>query len=243
MLDATTVSAVATAVYVLTAVGLAVRVRGAETAYPRVFYAIIATLVVAAVTTALATLGLGQIPTNGTTFDVPAFVDDMVAYPILWAITVALAGLGRREVALVVAIPIVQRVAFEIAALTGGALAAVGALVTIGGHVYLFRLLRGRVADGAETMPEEQRLLHWKAWNLLWFLVAMLIVFAVLSLAGVYDLFVLAVLNAYLSILIRVAFALFLVANVDAVEQLPALDGWGGGRSPSGDGGPAPVSD
>ncbi|WP_246983321.1 hypothetical protein [Halorientalis marina] len=99
------------------------------------------------------------------------------------------------------------------------------------GLVLLFKLLRGRIADRAAAMPDEQRLLHWKAWKLLWFLIAMLIVFALLSLVGIYDISVLAVLNAYLSILIRVAFALFLVANVGAVEQLPVLDGQGGGGS------------
>jgi hypothetical protein len=54
---------------------------------------------------------------------------------------------------------------------------------------------RNRIWEAAQSLSEEQRLLHWKARNLLLFLVGMIIVSAMLGLFGVFDDFVNTVLT------------------------------------------------
>lgn len=95
--------------------------------------------------------------------------------------------------------------------------ALVGVVIVVGSHVALAAYLLGPIWRRVRGESEQRRLLHWKARNLLLFLIGMLIVFAVISLVGVFDTFVSLVIQQYMTVLIRVGFAGFLFANLDAV--------------------------
>lgn len=202
----------------------------------RYCYPVVAVVGFAAVMTALAAVGANAIAVGGTQFNVTALVDDLVAYTVLWAVAARLADVSRRTFALVVALPVLQRLAFAVATLAGGVAGLVAVLFVIGGHVALAYLFFGRIWEAAAAVPDEQRLLHWKARNLLLFLIGMLIVYAVLSLGSVFDAFVTSVINQYMNVLIRVGFAGFLFANVDAIALERFDDGYLSSVMPGGNG-------
>lgn len=179
---------------------------------------------VGAVTSALMVFGLGTVSVNGYAVTLPTSASDLVAYPLLWGVTAMLADVDRRTLVLVTAIPVVQVVAFQAAPIFGGLVTLASAVVVIGGHLVLAAVFVGRIWSATEHLPEERRLLHWKARNLLLFLIGMLIAFAFLSVAGAFDDFGTVVLNQYVSVLIRVGFAGFLFANVDALSHGPRDD-------------------
>lgn len=94
---------------------------------------------------------------------------------------------------------------------------AVALVVLVGGYVGLVAYLLGPIWRRAQAVPEQRRLLHWKARNLLLFIIGMLIAFVILALFGVFDEFVTVTIQQYMAVLIRVGFAGFLFANLDAV--------------------------
>jgi hypothetical protein len=120
--------------------------------------------------------------------------------------------------AITVVLPFVQRAAFTVAAVTGGLVALVSVSVVVGGHIVLLYLYRNQIWEQAQSVSEEQRLLHWKGRNLLLFLIGMIIVSAVLGLTGLFDDFVSSVLTQYMNLLIRAGFAGFLFANVTSID-------------------------
>ncbi|WP_436923264.1 rhodopsin [Halosimplex amylolyticum] len=225
MIELSTVYGVATVVYALAAVGLLAwltRVPGSKRLY---CYPVVAAVGISAVTTALSLVGVGVLTVGGSPLDVPSVLDDLIAYSLLWAVAALLANESREMVGVFALVPAVQVVAFNGAAVLGGVVGLVGLFVVVAGHVLLAYLLLGPVWKRAQSIPDRQRLLHWKARNLLLFLIGMLIVFALLGVAGVFDAYVSGVLGEYLGALIRVGFAGFLFANVDAI----ATDGAAGG--------------
>ncbi|WP_436928645.1 rhodopsin [Halosimplex halobium] len=217
MIELSTVYAVAAAGYALAALGLVAWLRRLPRDRRTYCYPAVAAVGVSAVTTALSLAGVGVVALGGASLDIPSVLDDLIAYPLLWAVAALLADESRRTVGVFVAVPAVQVVAFNVASVVGGAVGIVGILVVIGGHVLLAYLLFGPVWERARRLPDRRRLLHWKARNLLLFLIGMLIVFALLGVAGVFDTYVSGVLGEYVGALIRVGFAGFLFANVDAV--------------------------
>ncbi|MFC7140193.1 bacteriorhodopsin [Halosimplex aquaticum] len=225
MIDLPTVSAVAAACYALATVGLIAWLRRVPESKRLFCYPVVAAVGISAVTTALSLAGVGVLTVNGTALDVPSVLDDLIAYPLLWAVAALLANESRKMVGVFALVPAVQVVAFNGASVVGGVVGLVGIASVVGGHVYLTYLLFGPVWERARRLPDRQRLLHWKARNLLLFLIGMLIVFAVLGVAGVFDAYVSGVIGEYLGALIRVGFAGFLFANVDAI----AAEGTAGG--------------
>lgn len=143
-------------------------------------------------------------------------LDDLVSYSVLWVVAAALVTESRRTLAVVAAVPAVQVVSFNVASVTGG---LVGLGVVVGGYGVVAYLFFGPIWDRVGEVAEERRLLHWKARNPLLFLTGMLIVFALLTVAGTFDPFVSAVLAEYLGALLRVGFAGFLFANHDALGE------------------------
>jgi len=182
----------------------------------RYCYPVVAIVGMSVVTTALSAAGIGTIA--GTTVDYPGAFDDLVTYSVLWAIAAVLAGESRRMVAVFAAIPAVQVLSFNTAAAVGGLAGLVGLFLVVAGHGVLAYLLFGPVWERVQHVPDQQRLLHWKARNLLLFMIGMLIVFALLSVANVFDEFVSGALGLYVDGLIRIGFAGFLFANVDGVS-------------------------
>jgi undecaprenyl pyrophosphate phosphatase UppP len=121
----------------------------------------------------------------------------------------------------------------------GGPVALVALAVLVVGHLVLLSLYRNRIWEAAQSLSEEQRLLHWKARNLLLFLVGMIIVSAVLGLFGVFDDFVNTVLTQYMNLLIRAGFAGFLFANITNVDVENAAGRFLGGLGDSAEDSPS----
>lgn len=218
MIELSTVYAIAAAGYLLATLGLIAwlgRIPDDKRLY---CYPAVAAVGISAVTTVLSMVGVGVLTVNGAALDVPSVLDDLIAYPLLWAVAALLANESRKTVGLFVLVPAVQVVAFN------GASVLVGLVAVVVGHVYLTYLLFGPVWERAQRLLDRQRLLHWKARNLLLFLIGMLIVFALLGVGGVFDTYISGVLGEYVGALIRVGFAGFLFANVDAI----AVDEAGG---------------
>jgi hypothetical protein len=227
MISPSAVYGASAVVYALSVVVLAVRLRDMSAQQRQYCTPVVAVVGISLLCSALVTIGIGQLPVNGTELDVPGLVDDLLSYSVLWGVTALLAGVSRRKLAAVVAIPVAQVLAFQVASVVGGLVGLLGLLVVIGGHGGIAYLLLGPIWTDAQRVPAKQRLLHWKSRNLLLFLVGMLIAFAVLSLFGVFDAFVVVVLGQYVDVLIRVGFAGFLFANADSI----AVDELAGGPS------------
>ncbi|SFR89019.1 Bacteriorhodopsin [Halomicrobium zhouii] len=225
MISASLVYAATAAVYALTLVGLLAWLPRIGESRRRYCYPVVAVVGIATVTTALSALGVGVLTVNGSELDVPSVADDLISYAVLWVVAGLLVDESRRTLALLAVIPAVQVVAFNVASVGGGAIGLVCLAAVVVGHVVIAYLLLGPVWKRARDVPEAQRLLHWKARNLLLFLIGMLIAFALLSVGGAFDELGIAVLAEYVGLLIRVGFAGFLFANVDAI----AVDGFGDG--------------
>ena len=128
-----------------------------------------------------------------------------------------MADVPRRTLAIVGGVAAIQVVAFNVASVLGGLVGLLGLVVVVGGYGLLLSLFLGRIQTHATDVHDEQYLLHWKARNLLLFLIGMLIAFALLTVTPLFDAFVTTVLSEYVGVLIRIGFAGFLFANSDAV--------------------------
>lgn len=190
----------------------------------RYCYAMVAIVGLGGVTSALAAAGVGTVTVDGRAVVLPTVVSDLGAYSLLWGVTGILGGVSRRRLAVVAGLPMIQVLAFQFGASAGGLLGLGSSAVVIGGHLVLAYLFVGPIWNEAQDLPDERRLLHWKSRNLLLFLIGMLIAFAFLSLTGVFSTFGSALINQYISVLIRVGFAGFLFANVGALAA-EARDG------------------
>jgi hypothetical protein len=191
-------------------------------------------------TSFLASAGIGGVSVGEKTVLLPTFVNDAVAYSVLWFVTAMLAVVSRRMLAVVTALPFVQVVAFQFGTPMGGLIALVSTVVVVVGHLVIACLFAGPIWRTAQALPDERRLLHWKSRNLLLFLIGMRIVFAFLSLAGAFATFGGHLLSQYISVLIRVGFAGFLFVNVVALDAEGGADSTEGGVSPTDFGSSAP---
>ena len=205
----------------------------------RYCYLMVGVVGVGAATSLLAAAGVGAITVNGREVLLPSFASDLVAYTTLWAVTAMLADVSRRTLAAVAGLPFLQVAAFQFGASAGGLVGLASTALVIGGHFVLAYLFVGPIWRGAQDLPDERRLLHWKSRNLLLFLIGMLIAFAFVSLAGAFSAFGTTVINQYISVLIRVGFAGFLFANVGSLAGVRD-DAHGGGVSPTDFGSPPP---
>ena len=241
MISESLVHSAAAVAYGVTLVVLLAWLRRVPGRARRYCHLVVGVVAVGFATSLLAAAGVGAVTANGRELLLPSFVSDLVAYSLLWAVTAMLAGVSRRTLAVVSGLPFLQVVAFQFGASAGGLVGLASTAFVIGGHFVLAYLFLNLVWQGAQDLPDERRLLHWKARNLLLFLIGMLIVFAFLSLAGAFTTFGTHVLNQYISVLIRVGFAGFLFANVDALDADVDHDGeTGSGLSPAEYGSSAP---
>ncbi|KZX49790.1 bacteriorhodopsin [Haloarcula sp. K1] len=215
MISGSAVYEIAAVLLAVAAVVLSGWLRRIPSSHRHYCYPVVAVVGISAVTTALTAAGVLSVP--GSQLTVPNIVDDFVAYTVLWTLTVAIAGASRRTLAVAAAIPAVQVIAFNGGTIVGGAIGLVGFGVLVIGQLLLAYLLLGPVWRRAADLPDDQRLLHWKSRNLLLFLIGMLIAYSLLAVADVFDPFVLTVISEYMGLLIRVGFAGFLFANVDAI--------------------------
>lgn len=232
MLSASVLQSVSGVVYSLTLAVLLLWTRTVPDRLRRYCYPLLLVVGLGGVNSFLAAAEIGGVAVGGRTVLLPSSVNDVVAYSVLWFVTAMLAGVSRRMLAVVTALPFLQVVAFQFGIPIGGLIALVSSVVVIGGHLVIAYLFVGPIWQTAQSLPDERRLLHWKSRNLLLFLIGMLIVYAFLSLVGAFTSFGVNVLSQYISVLIRVGFAGFLFANIDALDAADDEAGTDDARSP-----------
>ena len=233
MIEATTVHGLTAVVYAVALVVLLGWLRRVSAEHRRFCTPIVLVVGIAGVASALVAAGVGTLTVNGSEVVVPLFVESMIAYGVLYAVMARLADVEGRALAVIVLTPVVQRIAFEVAAVSGGIVALLGLVTVVGGHLAIAAYLLGPIWTQAQAVPEQRRLLHWKARNLVLFLIGMLIVYAVISLFGVFDAFVALVIQQYMAVLIRVGFAGFLLANLDAIGAASLRPSTASGATPA----------
>ncbi|CDK40579.1 uncharacterized protein BN903_29 [Halorubrum sp. AJ67] len=120
-----------------------------------------------------------------------------------------------------------------------GPLATAGTLAILVGYVTLIGLFFGPVASAASRQPPARELFYTKTRNLALFAFGVLIAWAMLQIAGLFDAFTATVTLEYLDILLRVGFAGFVFANVETLTadaESAAGDKEGGSVAPAGTG-------
>jgi sensory rhodopsin len=222
MISPTVVYGTAAAVYLVTLAAFLLRRAQIPARFRRSYRLVVLVLATGVLTSLMLATDVGVVPLSEAT-GLPGFLNDGLAYPLLWYVAARLGGASRRLTAVVTVFPFVQVVAFQFGASAGGLVGLLSSLVVIGGHGFLAYLFWGPIWRGAQSLPEERRLLHWKTRNLLLFLIGMLIVFAFLSLVGAFTQWASLVLNQYVSLLIRVGVAGFLLVNLGALSDSEPL--------------------
>lgn len=223
MIEATTVYAATTGVYVVALVVLLGLLRRVPEDQRSLCYPVVFVVGVAGAATALLAAGLGTVAVGGGKLEIPTIINDLVSYSLLWVVTVRIVDVDGRALAFVALTPVVQSLAFRIGALVGGVVGLVGLAIVVGGHIALGAYILGPIWNRTAGESEQRRLLHWKARNLLLFMIGVLIAFGVLSLTSVFDEFVTLVIGQYMAVVIRVGFAGFLFANLDVIGTAPLL--------------------
>ena len=220
MIDQLTIYAGSTAVYAVALVVLLAWLRRVPADRRDLCYPIVLVVAASVVALGVITAGFGTVSIGETDLVYPQFLNDLFAYGLLFAVMARLADLDGRPLAIVVGTPVAQLVAFQLGVIPGGLIALLSILFVVGAQIALIWYLFGPIWERAQAVPEQRRLLHWKARNLLLFLTSMLLIYAVLAVAGVFDAFVLLTIDQYMGVLNRLAFAGFLFANLDAVGDV-----------------------
>ncbi|QZP39790.1 bacteriorhodopsin [Halobaculum magnesiiphilum] len=219
MIPSTTMYLGAAAVYAVAFLLLAGWYRRLDGAGTRLCAAAAGFVGLSAVAYAAMGLGLGTVPVAGGVVDVPNLVDDMITYSGLYAITVVLAGASMRWLLTVTGIVAIQRLSFALP--NGGIVDGTGMLVAAGivvaGWFVVVAIFAKPVWRAALDQSPERRLVHWKCRNLVVFLFAMLIVYALIALSGMLTEFLLTSLNIYIDFLMRIGVAAFLFANAGKI--------------------------
>lgn len=183
-------------------------------------YIVVGVIAVSAVGTGLTAAGVGQLPAlfaeDGVT-SIPGFIDDSVAYGVLFGLTTFFAGASRRMIALVAGLSFGSRLMIELGVQIGPSVTAIGIVVSIGTYLARVYLLWGPVWNTAQSVPDRRQLLFRKSRNLLMLLMGTNILAIPLIVVGLLDPFVQMIVLNYIDILIRIGFAGFLLANIGAL--------------------------
>lgn len=214
--------------YALVAAGLLVAVvASSDDEYNRIKYLLVGMLVVSVAMFAAhaAEFGTYQPPglEDGTQEQsIPRFINDIVGYSILFGLTTWFAGSSRRMIGLVAGLSVLSRIVIEAGAIFG--IVGLAGLFSIGTYVARLYLLWGPVWRTAAEQRPTQRLLFWKARNMLMFLMGMNIVAALLTGAVVTDAFVQMVLIEYLNVCLRIGLAVFVIVNLSGLGTERGFD-------------------
>lgn len=185
----------------------------------RYCYPLLGLVALAMVVKTMTGFAVGTIAIGSGELDIPSVIEGGIVYGGLFAIAAVIAGVDRRQLAIATVIPVTMNFSFQLAAVSEGALALVGALIVLLGFPVLCWLFFRPVARVAGKQSVGRERLFGKFRNLLLFLIGMLILTAFTSL----DVFVPAVsqtLVAYIDFLLRVGFAGFLFANIEVFREL-----------------------
>ena len=225
MIEPSTVRFASAGVYAVSAVVLLALARRKPADLRRYCYPFVAVVALAGVGIASWGAGIGTFAVANGTLEAGQLLSDYVAYPFLFGFAAFVSGAGRRYVAGVVALTAVMRLGYDVAAVFAGPLATAGTLAILVGYVILLGLFFGPLASAAARQPPERELFFTKTRNLSLFAFGVLIAWAMLQIAGLFDTFTAAVTLEYLDLLLRVGFAGFVFANVETL----AAEAEGGG--------------
>lgn len=204
-------------IYGITAIISFTIARRAEKSVRVYAYVVVGVVLVSAVGAALSSLGVGDIPAQfadeGVT-SAPSFVDDSIAYAVLFGLTTFLAGASEKMIGLVAGLSFSSRLAVEMGTQFGSAVVLIGISVSILTYLVRVYLLWGPVWRASESVPDRRQLLFRKSRNLLMLLMGANIFALPLIAFGLLDTFgQLLVLN-YIDLLMRIGFAGFLLSNI-----------------------------
>ncbi len=213
MMEPATVRLVVAGVYALSALALAVALLRQPPAARKYCYPFVAVVAVTAVTVGFRAIGVGTVPIGSGELDAPQALADYLSYPLLFGFTAFLAGASRRYLGVVVVTAVIMRAGYDFAELGEGVLGTAGPLTILGGYVLLVGLYFGPLASAAERRSPKRALFYRKMRNLVLFVFAILIGWAMLQLFGFFDPFTQVVTLEYIDLLLRVGFAAFVVMN------------------------------
>ncbi|CAI50739.1 homolog to rhodopsin [Natronomonas pharaonis DSM 2160] len=218
MIPDTTLYLVSAAIFLVSGAVFWAWTRRQPTELRKYCYPLVALVLLSAASSTLDAAGIGHLDIWAGSIELPNAVDDFIAYPVLVGFVGVLAGSSRRMLVVLVGAPVVMRTSFVVATLTEGTVSTVAGLVVVAGYLVVTAILFGPVWRTASQQNDRRRLLYWKARNLLVLLMGMLIVYSQLELLGLFDPFTGTVANQYIDLLLRIAFAGFLLSNVRSLS-------------------------
>ncbi|VTT87114.1 hypothetical protein DM2_3152 [Halorubrum sp. DM2] len=239
MIEPTAVRFASAGVYAVSAVVLFALARRKPAELRRYCYPFVAVVALAGVGIGMWGAEIGTFSVASGTLEAGQLLTDYVAYPFLFGFAAFVAGAGRRYVGAVVALTVALRLGYDFAEVFAGPLATAGTLAILVGYVTLIGLFFGPVASAASQQPPARELFYTKTRNLALFAFGVLIAWAMLQIAGLFDAFTATVTLEYLDILLRVGFAGFVFANVETLTadaESAAGDKEGGSVEPAGTG-------
>ena len=225
MIEPSTVRFASAGVYAVSAVVLLALAGRKPAEVRRYCYPFVAVVAAAGVGVGLWGAGIGTFAVGSGTLEAGQLLSDYVAYPFLFGFAAFVAGAARRYVAGVVAITVAMRLGYDFAAVFDGALATAGTGAILAGYAVLVGLYFGPIAGAASRQPPARELFYRKTRNLSLFAFGVLIAWAMLQIAGLFDQFTAAVTLEYLDLLLRVGFAGFVFANVETLAAKVEQDG------------------
>ncbi|ELZ58532.1 hypothetical protein C467_04857 [Halorubrum hochstenium ATCC 700873] len=218
-------------IYAVSAVALLALASRKPAELRRYCYPFVAVVALAGVGVGLWGAGIGTIPIASGTLEGGQLLTDYVAYPFLFGFAAFVAGASRRYIGAVVAVTVAMRLGYDFAEVFAGPLATAGTLGILVGYAALVGLFFGPVASAASRQPPARELFYKKTRNLSLFAFGVLIAWAMLQIAGVFDAFTATVTLEYLDLLLRVGFAGFVFANVETLAaETESAEGDDGGR-------------
>ena len=217
MIEPSAVRFASAAIYAVSAVVLLALARRKPPELRRYCYPFVAVVAFAGIGVGLWGAGIGAFSVASGTLEGGQLLTDYVAYPFLFGFAAFVAGASRRYVAGVVALTVAMRLGYDFAEVFEGALATAGTLGILVGYATLLGLFFGPVASAAARQPPERELFYKKTRNLALFAFGVLIAWAMLQIAGLFDQFTATVTLEYLDLLLRVGFAGFVFANVETL--------------------------
>lgn len=214
------VQSLAAGAYALTALVMLVLIRRQPAAVRRYSYVVLGVVVVSAAGVALQAFDVGTY--QGAVeqpLSIPQFVDDSIAYGVLFGLMTFFSGTSRRMVVLVAFLSFGSRLAIEIGGFLGGGILLLGLLASLGSFFTRVYLLWWPVWRTAKRQHAQRRLLFWKARNALVFLIGVNIIAGIVTGIGLTDRFVQIIVLTYIDFCIRIGFAGFVLSNITALVE------------------------
>lgn len=151
----------------------------------RYCYPLVAVLAVEAGSLVAQASAVGVVRIDGATVNVIQDVSDIGLLAVIYSGVTLLGGASRRLTALTAVVAVTPLIGIALAPVVSGTVLSVFLLaVTFLPYPILLYLYLGPIRRAAESVPTRQRLLHWKARNVLLFVYAVVLLYILLAFAG-----------------------------------------------------------